>query len=340
METPVTLNSLLSAWILHEKNSEMQLSSLIDKSSITYDYMKSKNHVKTYMTVKPMANLVTKHVGALGFPLTKKTKKDATIVLSLKEEDLKVQLQLAHYSMQLLPTFLLEGCLSIFLKNEVLTPEYYQGKPLIMKPLIEIIKLYDDLFRNEHFNKYDMSKETFFKRLSYFTDRGTLEISEDRKYVKVMKRDETLTLIDFFSNLIQPLIDTYIITLMAIESICGKNLVLKERKIINELHQGIKTLYGLGVIPAVHSCLMETIRNAIERFEQLGLLQIRAYTNAKGTATFFLQCPAESKPKISQILDQIIHHRKYTKEQQDAMFGEVDEAIMRVQGPLPILPRL
>ena len=56
--TPVTLNSLLSSWILHEKNPTMQLSTLLDKSAMIYEYMKVKPWVKTYMTVKPMKLLV------------------------------------------------------------------------------------------------------------------------------------------------------------------------------------------------------------------------------------------------------------------------------------------
>lgn len=201
--------------------------------------------------------------------------------------------------MNLLPVFLLEGCLAIFLKNEVLTDEYFEGKPILMAPLFQISLLYEELFRNEHFNKYDMRKEAMLRRVDYFVERGTLEIDHEQKHVRVKKKDETLTLIEFFSNLIQPLIDTYLITLTAIENICGKNLVLKEKKLIKELHQGIKTLYTQRVIPALHSCLKEIIQTAIERFEQMGLLHITAYTTKKGNSTVFLQCPAESKTQIN-----------------------------------------
>jgi len=48
--------------------------------------------------------------------------------------------------MNLMPVFLIEGCLSIFLKNEVLTNDYYDGKPVVMGPLFKIIKLYAHLF--------------------------------------------------------------------------------------------------------------------------------------------------------------------------------------------------
>jgi len=44
--------------ILQEKNPSMQLSDLIDKSSMVYEYLKEKEWLETYMTVKPMKSLV------------------------------------------------------------------------------------------------------------------------------------------------------------------------------------------------------------------------------------------------------------------------------------------
>ena len=85
-----------------------------------------------------------------------------------KEEDLRTNLILAHYSMHLMPLFLIEGCLSIFLKNEVLTKEYFDGKPIAMLPLIDVIKQYAELFHNEHFSQYEMSKKVMLSRVDYF----------------------------------------------------------------------------------------------------------------------------------------------------------------------------
>ena len=45
-----------------------------------------------------------------------------------KEDDLRCKLILAYYSMNLMPAFLIEGCLAVFLKNEVITENYIDGK--------------------------------------------------------------------------------------------------------------------------------------------------------------------------------------------------------------------
>jgi len=75
------------------------------------------------------------------------TRKDAQILLNIKEEDVRVKLILAHYSMQLMPAFLLEGCLCIYLKSAVVNENYTDGMPVAIRPCLEIMKLYADLFK-------------------------------------------------------------------------------------------------------------------------------------------------------------------------------------------------
>ena len=78
--------------------------------------------------------------------------------------------------MNLMPSLLIEGCLSIFLKNEVLTNDYHDGKPIAMRPLYDIIILYEELFRNEHFYDYAIPKEKAASKVEYFVKKGYLKI--------------------------------------------------------------------------------------------------------------------------------------------------------------------
>jgi len=151
------------------------MSTLLEKSGMIYDYIKTKK-IKTYMTYKPMKSLCETHIRGLGFNTNQATKKDCKILLNLKEEDLRVKLILAHYSMNLMPAFLIEGCLSIFLKNEVLTNEYYDGKPIALRPLYDILILYEELFRNEHFNSYAIPKDKALSKVDYFVKKGFLSM--------------------------------------------------------------------------------------------------------------------------------------------------------------------
>ena len=68
METPVTLNSLLSSQLLQTRQPSMQMSKLLERSGMIYDYIKTKR-IKTYMTYKPMQNLTKHHITGLGFKM-------------------------------------------------------------------------------------------------------------------------------------------------------------------------------------------------------------------------------------------------------------------------------
>jgi len=109
-------------------------------------------------------------------------------------------------------------------------------------------------------------------------------------------------------------IDTYLITLTVLTEMCGKNYVVKFKKLTKEIHLCIKRLYQLQVITHLHSCLIETIQTALTRFEQMGFIEMRAYATKAGTSARFLTCPAESKPRIEALWQQMRQHRRITKE--------------------------
>lgn len=114
-----------------------------------YDYLKEKPYIKTYMTVRPMENLSKKHIAGLGLK-TKPLKKDTEIMLSVLEQDWRTKLMLAYYSMSLIPAFLLEGCLTTLIKSSFASGEVTIDQQVELKPLFKILKVYANLFSNEH----------------------------------------------------------------------------------------------------------------------------------------------------------------------------------------------
>ena len=95
--------------------------------------------------------------------------------------------------------------------------------------------------------------------------------------MRIVNQESAKTFIDFFSKLVSPLIDTYLITLMTIEQLCGKNLFINQKTLVDSLHVGLKYLYSQRSIPMLHSCLKATIISAIERYGQMGLLEMTSY---------------------------------------------------------------
>ena len=125
------------------------------------------------------------------------------------------------------------------------------------------------------------------------------------------------------------------ITLTAVLEMCGKNLVIKFKKLSKEIHVGIKRLYSIQMMPYLSSCLLPTIHTALERFEQMGFIEMRSYATKNGSSSRYVACPIDSKPRIEELWNRMKEHRKISKEQEDACFAEIEETLIRTQGPIP-----
>lgn len=147
-------------------------------------------------------------------------------------------------------------------------------------------------------------------RIDFFRERNYLGVSEQEMTVVVKNKDKMHAFVDFFSKLILPLIETYLVTLTAIQQICGKNLILKHRKLVQELHNCIKVLHVNQVLSNPISCVVEIIETAVFRFVQLSFLETRAYVTNKGNTTLYTHCPQENKPKIDALWAKLVEHRK------------------------------
>ena len=172
------------------------MSDLLKKAEMIYDYLQVKPWVKTYMTTKPMPDLAQRHVSALGFK-TKKINKDMNINLEIKQ-DWRSLLLLSYYSMNLIPAFLLEGCLCTIIKVDMENGSIMDGQPIELDPLFMELQMFEELFRNEHMYAYEDYREIFMQAINFFSERRILEVSEDNKYVTIVK-ERCGTLINFFS---------------------------------------------------------------------------------------------------------------------------------------------
>ena len=161
--------------------------------------------------------------------------------------------------MQMCPIFIPEGCIAVFLRNHFAHNKLNPIGTLVdIEACFEACKMFDDVLKNEVMNDYPLDPKRMLERVKFFEDQGYVKKSEDKRKIKIVNEEFMFTL-DFVGNLIQALIDTYLIVLIAIFQISGKNLVLKEKTLIYELHIGCKMLYQAKVLPFLHSCLQEII---------------------------------------------------------------------------------
>ena len=159
-----------------------------------------------------------------------------------------------------------------------------------------------DIFNMEHFYEYTGDFGKMKDRLCFFVEAKILNSSQNDTMVEIAKSDIAVKMLDFFVQLTQSLLDTYMIMLLTIEHFCGKPIVIPIRKLIKELHASIKELYTEKVLPHLHSCLKEILRTSIRRFEKSGFLVLRTFGNKKGSQNTFIQSPVEAEEEIHKQL--------------------------------------
>ena len=117
-----------------------------------------------------------------------------------------------------------------------------------------------DLFKNEG---YSESYKGHQEIVQDYQRKGIIKVNQADGTAQIQNLKRSMTLISFFAKLVQPLYDTYLITLSTFEQLCGKKNVIRQKTIVKEIHEGIKNLYAENCIPTLHSCVKETIKSAI-----------------------------------------------------------------------------
>ena len=258
----------------------MPMQKLLHSSRYIYKYFKAFKHVaNTYMTLEPQQALCVKHIEGLGFSVKNKMKKEALIDLSHKQLDPRHILSLAYYSMALSSIFLPEGTIACLIESHqtIGRDELYE-KGRVLTDVLCMENLYPKMDYHEH---------GFESRVGFFKSQNVLMSNEDGK-LAVVQTPEAKTLLEFFVGLTQPILDTYLVMLLAIEHLHDKPIVIPVRKLIKEMHKSIKELCAEEHLPHLHSCLKITILTALRRFENMGFLQMSSFGNKKGTMTTFM----------------------------------------------------
>ena len=85
------------------------------------------------------------------------------------------------------------------IKSRVSTGSYEVGKESELAPMLKVVQIYADLFKNELMVDLEAGEQQIMQRVMYFVDRGHLEVSENKKTVRVANTPNSITLIDFFS---------------------------------------------------------------------------------------------------------------------------------------------
>merc|ERR1711957_23603 len=189
---------------------------------------------------------------------------------------------LAHYSIPLNAVFLPEGCLA-----NLIVAGARQGPVSLNELFIKGEKMHE-LFKLEHFYDYSLDEQRLRDVMAFWEHKGILKIVNDGNAVEVVDSPQAAKFLEFFIQLTQATFDTYLVTLLAIDHMCGKPIVIPAKKLIKEIHASVKELYSRNMLPHLHTCLKDVLRTALRRFDMSGFITMRSFGNKKGNQSTFI----------------------------------------------------
>ena len=172
------------------------------------------------MQVAPQQPLVELHLIGLGFQLVDKTKKTCKVLLNAKKDNWQMKLSLAHYSLSLSSIFWMEySCAHIVMHH---FKHLKSLKPLSAEQLYKTSKTFSNIFKNEHVfsEKIEFTFELMKSRLRFFADRKVFTFNEASNEITLGQdqvHGEPSLLLDFFQQMAQPYLDSYLLVLLAVE---------------------------------------------------------------------------------------------------------------------------
>lgn len=138
------------------------MSTLLQKATHIYDYIKTKKYVETYMQVNPQQTLVELHVEGMGFNMQNRAKKNCAINLQGIQDSEVSMLGLAFYSMRLSSIFQHEGFIANQIYNSI---REEKPLPLNLSKLYVQAEKFAELMKNEHLYDIEFSEKVFNKRI-------------------------------------------------------------------------------------------------------------------------------------------------------------------------------
>jgi hypothetical protein len=222
------------------------------------------------------------------------------------KEGLQKHLSLAYYANQMSVYFKTESiiahAISFFTEKQgqesVTLDQIYQRSTIISEILQN-----EFLNKNLKLDEQDLvhQLEDSVKRKWYVLNSdGTFSLPKDTLFIQYHQ---------FFKNLSQSYIDSYLIVALTLSAMGQVGGVMEQRSLVNEIHIAIQEIFHRGGIRFMSSCIIEILNTSIGRFSQLGVCQSETYNSQSGGGKVtYIKIPVSGKGSLEryvQILSDI-----------------------------------
>jgi hypothetical protein len=140
------------------------------------------------------------------------------------------------------------------------------------------------------------------------------------QYIKLFDQEKIFTLkgdiiepnkskrgkLNFFINLMQAIVDSYLVVVSTIYELASQQIVLEQSKLVNELHICVQEIFKRGGIKFMSSCLFEILNRAFARFSEMGICKAQSYDSTSlmgGGQTIYISCPTENKSNVEKYIN-------------------------------------
>lgn len=158
-------------------------------------------------------------------------------------------------------------------------------------------------------------------------NKQTGEINLNHDLLKNINKRTSFSYLYFFTELLSHLWDTYLLVGIGLQELCSAGYVIKETKLVEELHKAAKALYEEGILPNLFCCLTDTIRTAVHRMAHLKMSEIRSYSTEQSSSISFISCDYKQIKNLEEATAVFIEVQDYSESQMDRIREVIEEAV-------------
>jgi len=205
-----------------------------------------------------------------------------------------------------------------------LTQQFMFVRNLMRYEFVETPRKYSD----------EAFKQLIAERLSILQSFGELTINKETREInlnhdllKNINKKSSFSYLYFFTDLLSHLWDTYLLVGIGLQELCSAGHVIKETRLVEEIHKAAKILYEEGILPNLFCCLTDTIRTAVHRMAHLKMAEIKSYSTEQSSSISFIASDYKQIKNLEEATAVFIESQDYSESQMDRIREVIEEAV-------------
>ncbi|CDW87851.1 male sterility protein [Stylonychia lemnae] len=306
----VIMITSLTASILLMHRKGISYDQLLQKSEWLFQEVQARNAELSFNS-SPSSTMISTSLGYLGKFIDQKRNVFEPSVSAKK--DYKNIVMLSYYRNNLTHLFINDseiaccifgfGSILDLSKNEIKVDELEQK-----------YKYLQDLLSEEFvIRKTNKTKDNFLKNLEFMESRRLFTYDKTNQTLKMQLQDSKQQYgHSFLCHMLLPYIESYWLTFIYFISLDNRQAQIEENSLYNKIQWLAEALYDQGHVKFYESCMLESMRNAVKRYTQMGVLTQRTIIKKRQeTYTYSLSEKYQDEANIEEFYEELVFYLPY-----------------------------